>query len=608
MAQGKKKRKVADKKVSSKGMNKSVQKVEPKEKSAILNEKRIEETPMEKKRIEVKEVKQKKESSSKVSSTKSKTTKTTGSSKKTTTTYKKKTTPVKKQTSSVKLEEKKRNVDPKATDAKNERKKTVKTEKVPVKKETSKKKTSVTEKKEISSKKTPIKKKVATSKKKATKKEEKKGTPKKKNNSKKIKKATKEKVKNLLTKETWQALFTKIFLFFSIFFKNIKKGAIHFYAFLKIQFAKLQRGGIRFWEFLKVCGNQFKKQSIRFYKFLKIHFKEFSVKVQKWRKRFKERFSQYLENRKIKRENHQALNKIVKENKKSIREAKKSEIAKLEKTKKEEIKETVLPESKQKKEGHPIRTLIILGTLVVFTLIGRGLPYGTKLYHSEASNKVIDVPKFTQLKEECCNFSATFTSVRSASSLKKELERLLVSYQKLDCDHKDYYYNPKGDYTITEYTIKEGIFFNELKITYGIGNSCDIDTTFKKLELLSDAFSIEDAIRDGNYVIYEGKVYNEVSYDQFMKEVEGHNPSTLRIVTTTEEKDVLVTDLEYLKDGKFKVTHDKTRDRHSHENYIMAYKFDHIGVYKNKFYAYNGSLNDVTVHSKNAYYLFDLSK
>ena len=92
-----------------------------------------------------------------------------------------------------------------------------------------------------------------------------------------------------------------------------------------------------------------------------------------------------------------------------------------------------------------------------------------------------------------------------------------------------------------------------------------------------------------------------------MEEVEKKNPNTLRIVKTNEEGDVLVTDVEYLKEGKFKVTYDKTRDRNNKDNYIMAYKYEHIGSYKNKLYAYNGStLNGDVVKTKNAYYLIDI--
>ena len=189
------------------------------------------------------------------------------------------------------------------------------------------------------------------------------------------------------------------------------------------------------------------------------------------------------------------------------------------------------------------------------------------------------------------------------------MEQLIASYQKLNCDNKSYVYNEKGDYTITEYSLKKGKIFNEITITYGKGNSCELDTTFKKLEFLPNSFSLEDAKKDGNYVVTKEKIYNPEAYTKFMEEVEKKNVNTLRIVKTNEEGDLLITDVEYLKEGKIKVTYDKTRDRNNKDNYIMAYKYDHIGIYKNKLYAYNGSaLNNDVIKSKNAYYLIDIPK
>lgn len=343
---------------------------------------------------------------------------------------------------------------------------------------------------------------------------------------------------------------------------------------------------------------------------MKIECDKIKKLIQKWVKNFKIWFSRYKKSKKIRRENHRTLRKIAQENKFAIKEAhKKEKFIELQKTEKEikKEKEDRTIGEKQKKRRHPVRSIIILGIFLSIFFIGREFSFGIKEYASEASSKIVDVPKFSFLKEECCNFSATFSSIRSVSSLKEELEKILSSYQKLDCDNKNYYYNPVEDYTITDYSIKKGFLLNEFVITYGKGNSCELDTTFKKLELLSDTFSIEDAKRDGNYVISEGKVYNASAYDTFKKEVENHNPNTLRIVTTTKEGDVLITDVEYLKEGKFKVTYDKTRDKNSKQNYIVAYKFEHIGVYKNKLYAYNGVLNGDVVKTKNAYYLFDVT-
>ncbi len=235
------------------------------------------------------------------------------------------------------------------------------------------------------------------------------------------------------------------------------------------------------------------------------------------------------------------------------------------------------------------------------------IPYGNRSYLSEASNKKIEAPKFMKLKEECCSYTATFSSPRSSWSLKKDMENILKNYELLQCEDKTYYYNSKENYSITEYKIKNGLFFNQLSITYGVGNSCDIDTKFKKLELLPQSFSIEDAKKDGNYVVVGDKVYNKEAYSNFMGDVKNRISTALRIVKTNEYGDVLITDLEY-KDGKYIVSYDGTRDRNNKNNHsIEAYIFDNLKVYNNKLYAYNGNKLVVNGKKYNTYYLLDVN-
>lgn len=250
----------------------------------------------------------------------------------------------------------------------------------------------------------------------------------------------------------------------------------------------------------------------------------------------------------------------------------------------EKKKKLIIPSSKKTR-----RIFIILAIFCLVLAVLLMVPYGVSTYISGASNKTLDVPKFMKPKEECCNYSITFSSPRSVWSLKKDMEKIISSYEPLNCDGKNYYYNEQENYTITEYGVKRGIFLNQVYFTYGTGNSCDIDTRFKKLELLDDDFSIEDAKKDGNYVMEGDKVYNKDTYDEFMSNVNAKIPSTLRIVTTNEEGDVLITDLEYLNSGKYLVSYDATRDRNNKNPHsIIAYKFDHLKLSKNKLYAYNG--------------------
>ena len=257
------------------------------------------------------------------------------------------------------------------------------------------------------------------------------------------------------------------------------------------------------------------------------------------------------------------------------------------------------------------KKFIVCSVICLILAIILLIPYGVTNYQSGASGKILDVPKFSKLSEECCMYSATFKSPRSYSVLKVELENIFDTYKKMNCDGKEYFYNEKEDYTITEYGLKRGFVFNSFYITYGPGNSCEIDTTLKNIEMLPDNYSLADAKKDGNYVIDGEEVFNIKSYEQFLNDVEQNIPSTLRIVTNTKEGDLIITDLKYLSDGKYKVVYDGTRDRTNKEDdrVIMAYKYEHIGIYKNKLYAYNGKkITKSMLKTDDVYYLFDIEK
>lgn len=281
------------------------------------------------------------------------------------------------------------------------------------------------------------------------------------------------------------------------------------------------------------------------------------------------------------------------------------------KTKKKR-EEVVVSKSLEKKKTLSNKSRKILIFISIFCLILAFflvIPYGTTNYKSEASGKILEIPKFSKLSEECCMYGTTFTSIRSYSSLKNELEKIISKYEKLNCDGKEYFYNKEEDFTITEYEVKRGLIFNKFFITYGNGNSCEIDTSLKNIELLPNNYSIADAKKDGSYVIENGKVYNSDSYNDFLDNVSKKIPSTLRIAALTKEGDLILTDLKYLSDGKFKVIYDGTRDQLNGENAMIAYVYEHIGVYKNKLYAYNGKeITKNMLKTKDVYYLFDVEK
>ncbi len=282
--------------------------------------------------------------------------------------------------------------------------------------------------------------------------------------------------------------------------------------------------------------------------------------------------------------------KVPKKVKETSKKIEKKKLPDLEvETKRKEIIEEVFEEKKvvPKKRKFKLKWLFFvffLGGLVVLYQF----PYGVSTHLSEASKKRLDVPKFMKLSEECCNYNAIFSGPRSYDALKKEMEKIISQYEILDCDGKHYYYNREQDYTITEYGFIKGKIFNKVYINYGIGNSCSIDTQFRKLELLPNDYSLKEARKDGNYVIDQDTIYNKETYYTFQENVKQKIPSTLRIVSTVNEGEVVITDIEYLSDGKFKVVYDGTRNSKSNEKGIIAVKYNHLGVSKGKLYAYNG--------------------
>ena len=248
-----------------------------------------------------------------------------------------------------------------------------------------------------------------------------------------------------------------------------------------------------------------------------------------------------------------------------------------------------------------IAIIIIAFLLILFLEI----PFGRTIYVTKETSRVLEIPNFVGFKEEKTN-EVKFTSIRSKWSLQKDIDKILNKYQKIDCDNTTYYYNAEKDFTVSKYVIKKK-WKNEITIYYAPGNTCDVDTSITKIELIPEDFTIEDSKNAGYFAVADGKYFNKESYDTFSNNANEGIDGVLRIVTLTEEGDIVITDLHY-EDKKFRVVRDETRDRNSKDEFIMAYNFDKIGIYNNKVYAYNGSklTKSIVNNKKNSLYLFDI--
>lgn len=118
------------------------------------------------------------------------------------------------------------------------------------------------------------------------------------------------------------------------------------------------------------------------------------------------------------------------------------------------------------------KIIIVLCVIIVLVIGLKFLPLGTKKVMMGASLIDLEVPKLSSIKEECCMYSATFKTLRGKSVIKKELDKVIDSYDKIYCDGKVQYYNKDEDVTISEYGLKGGILFNTFYITYSKGNAC----------------------------------------------------------------------------------------------------------------------------------------
>ena len=80
------------------------------------------------------------------------------------------------------------------------------------------------------------------------------------------------------------------------------------------------------------------------------------------------------------------------------------------------------------------------------------------------NNQKIFIPKYSYFKEECCMTAATFYSLKSEKSLKKEINNYLEDFKYFE-DENTYGYQ-KGKLFIQKYTVVNKIFFRKIIITY----------------------------------------------------------------------------------------------------------------------------------------------
>jgi len=122
--------------------------------------------------------------------------------------------------------------------------------------------------------------------------------------------------------------------------------------------------------------------------------------------------------------------------------------------------------------GKIVRAGLIV--LLVVLLGVKFLPWGSGNYESELTGATLVVPKLATKEGECCEYAASFKSLRSVWSLEQEIEQILEdNYTEVKClSEKPVYYDEEQDVTIHGYSAKIGFPFNQVIISYQKGRRC----------------------------------------------------------------------------------------------------------------------------------------
>lgn len=113
--------------------------------------------------------------------------------------------------------------------------------------------------------------------------------------------------------------------------------------------------------------------------------------------------------------------------------------------------------------------------LLLVAFVGvKFLPWGNSEFVSHATDATLVVPNLVTEDGECCEYAASFKSIRSVWSLEQEIERILRdNYTELKCLNEDVlYYDADQDLTVRSYNAKLGFPFNEVVVSYEFGKGC----------------------------------------------------------------------------------------------------------------------------------------
>ena len=120
--------------------------------------------------------------------------------------------------------------------------------------------------------------------------------------------------------------------------------------------------------------------------------------------------------------------------------------------------------------------IIVVFVSVILLLVFVGIkliPFGTKEAMMGANITRIEVPSLSSLEEECCEYEATFKTLRGKNSIQKELDNMVENYMEIDCNGKKVYYDLTHNITVFDYEVNGDGLFTIFTIKYNIGQTCE---------------------------------------------------------------------------------------------------------------------------------------
>lgn len=164
------------------------------------------------------------------------------------------------------------------------------------------------------------------------------------------------------------------------------------------------------------------------------------------------------------------------------------------------------------------KILIIFCLIIIFLLCLKNISFGTSKYIDVNNGIILEIPRLFFDKITLQDNNVIIHSFKSKYVLEKSMNKIIDNYEKVTCNNKTNYYDPKNNITIIDYNIKSNFLINDLYIEY-TKESYDAERCNKikypeliKYKILSQSTDICEVYNDFKYKNEDGNLYN-IYYD-----------------------------------------------------------------------------------------------